>query len=432
MNKIFEKIAACAEWGIHLETPMHKADTLRIVNVFLLFLFSASIVETIILLFSGARTAALINASAPLIFGSGLLMMRAGYSSLARVLVFAVSYSFTYVLLGVLGPDTYFEVILIFASTFSVLFFSPEEKWPLAFAICAPLVCLAVLEVTHYQPVFGLSRANLVGGNLRLVRLLSMFTIWFLMYLHFLYFLRGRRQVQEQLVNSAKMVAAGRMAAAVAHEVNNPLQLIMSYAERLKQKASAPLIDRLELPTLAEQIQNVAMRLANVNKGLLTISHGSSTEPFIEVSVNELISNAIEIYRAEFLLSRIELHISPSDSKWSIRAQPALLSQVITNLLNNAYDSVMELETRRIDLKIAALDGWVEISFCNSGIPIDADTQKRIFEPFYTTKPFGKGTGLGLNISRGIILQHGGKIYYDSRAESPCFIVTIPRGSDII
>ena len=425
-------IRTISEWGIEPETPYTQAQHYRLTNVLLLFMVFASFLETGACFLAGAYEAGMINSTAPLTFGTGLFLMKKGYTVFARVLVVSISYTAGYAMITVLGPETFFQFIFLFASAFALAFFSTEEKWLLFGALAAPLLCFIGLEVTDYAPVFGLKRVQLSPIQVMWMRIMSVIVIWLLMVFHFFYFVRDRRKAQEQLINSTKMVALGRMAAGIAHEVNNPLQIIMAHAERLKSITRKPGVPIEQVDAVSDQIQSVAMRIASINKGLLALSRNAANDPLAVVSVKSIVKLALDYSRAHLESHQVELRLSEVSAQWSVVGRETQLSEVLLNVLSNAYDAVSEsTQARWIGIEATAGTEWIEISVTDSGPGVEPKFRHRIFEPFFTTKPIGKGTGLGLSVSQGIMQAHGGQIVFDAKSERTRFVIRIPRGQDI-
>ncbi|MES2855810.1 MAG: ATP-binding protein [Bdellovibrionota bacterium] len=419
-----------AEWGIDSATTAETASHIRLTNVILAFLFGGSIFQTALLFCTGAVQAAMLNSTAPFVFGGGLLLMRAGHTLLARTLVLSLCYFFSFAIAIILGPQSQFQLVFLFGSALSIIFFSNQERWLLIYCLLLPIFCFGWLEYSNYEPVFGLKRAALSEGELLFMRSSSVFIVWLVMVLHFYYFIRRRRITQEQLIISAKMVAMGRMAAGIAHEVNNPLQRIVSHADRLQRLTSSGTVSHEQIDSLADQIQSVAMRIASIVKGLLTLSRDASGDPMLEVTLKSVLSLSLDYCRARLESHKIEFKIGDFDDACTVIGREAQLSEVILNLLSNAYDAVIDTPQPLIVIDVKAEKDFVEIAVSDSGPGIPHNVRHRIFDPFFTTKPVGQGTGLGLSVSQGIMEAHGGSLRYDHRAELTRFVIRVPRGPD--
>lgn len=432
MAAMLNLIRRVAEFGVRPQTTAEQAHTYRLTNVLLLLLFFASIAQTIAFFATGAIEAAILNSTAPFVFATGLYFMRAGKTLFARLFVTTICYVATYALVAVLGRETYFQFTLLFASTFSLAFFSFEEKWCLAYGMVLPLFSFVGLELTDYQPVLGMTRVALSADHLLFMRISAMILIWVLMVFHFFYFIRGRRQSQEQLISSAKMVAMGRMAAGIAHEVNNPLQRIVSHAERIKGLTNADQNAQAQIKNVADQIQTVAMQIAEIVKGLLALSRDSSRDEFREIPLHQVVKLSLDYCRARFESHQIELRVCEIPKQWSVVGREAQLSEVLLNVLNNAHDAVSESAHKLIQIDVTASSKWIEVAITDNGPGVDPNVRHRIFDPFFTTKQVGKGTGLGLSVSQGIMAAHDGQIYLeDAKPLGARFVIRIPRGRDV-
>jgi signal transduction histidine kinase len=422
MMRLLRQISA---WGITPETSPLRATHYRLTNVLLTYMFFASLLQTAFLMITGAFYSGLLNAGAPLTFGLGLLLMRSGQTVTARVLVFVVSCTVGYEFIASVGPESGFETIFLFASALAIGMFSIEEKVLLAFGIIAPLITFVSLEMTNFKPLF-MSRALLSAERLATMRVFSNVSVWCLMVGHFLYFVYDRRRSQEQLINSAKMVALGRMASGVAHEVNNPLQLIMSHAEKMKT-----LTDPGEILKRSEQIQSVAMRIATINKGLLTLSRDAKADPLTPVSLRSVVDLALEFCQARFESEAIELRLVDFPKSYMVSGRETQLAEVLLNVLTNAHDAVEAERERWVEISVVAQRNSFDLIVTDSGRGISPETLERIFDPFFTTKPAGRGTGLGLSICRAVMTDHGGEIFYDRKRAGPSFVIRIPCADEL-
>ena len=222
------------------------------------------------------------------------------------------------------------------------------------------------------------------------------------------------RAAQNELVQAGKLAALGQMSAAIAHEINQPLAAIRTFIASAKVLAQRR--DLGQVVRNLDLITDLAERMAGITGHLKTFARKAEpghTEPV-------LVERAVE--RALFLLAseitkagvRIEQQIAPD--VW-VMGHAIQLEQVIHNLLRNALDAVAGRHDAFIRIRAAATADTVSIAIADNGPGMPADQIDRVFDPFFTTKPVGKGLGLGLSISYGIVQDFGGEIHAANLAE---------------
>ncbi len=232
--------------------------------------------------------------------------------------------------------------------------------------------------------------------------------------------------LQEQQIHNSKFVALGEMASGVAHEVNNPLAVIKGKADQLcylihEGKASEEVI----LKNL-ESIKATSDRIFKIVNSLRVFSSGGEAEGSVKIPVQALIQDTLDLCRERYKFHHIELtdHL-PQQSLW-IQGQRGQLQQVLINLLNNSFDAVLDLPEKWIDITVTAKESKVEISVTDSGSGIPEQVAKKLMQPFFTTKEIGKGSGLGLSTSAGILKSHQGTIAYDPNSKNTRFVIQLP------
>ena len=223
-----------------------------------------------------------------------------------------------------------------------------------------------------------------------------------------------KRKLEQQLVQSQKMEALGQLAGGVAHDFNNLLTVIAGHADMLlSEKSDQPA--RYDL----EQIRQAADRAGSMTRQLLAFSRQSLLEPKV-IDLNAVIARMETMVRSS-IGENIELIVRAAPDVRLVKADPDQISRALLNLALNARDAMPEggtlvIETRNFNLRdetTAASNRrteWVLLTMSDTGSGMTAETKARLFEPFYTTKEQGKGTGLGLAVVDGIVKQSGGCI----------------------
>lgn len=228
-----------------------------------------------------------------------------------------------------------------------------------------------------------------------------------------------------KLIQTSKMASLGVMAGGVAHEINNPLAIIMGKADRLLNAEDSVLTPEYVKGHVVK-IEQMTSRIAKIIKGLRSFSRNSDKDPFSEFTIQSLLDDTLEFCRERFNNHSVKFSTN-GDLSPTVLGRPTELSQVILNLLNNAFDAIQDQPQKWIKIESENNLDWVKIKIIDSGHGIPKEIADRLMEPFFTTKSVGKGTGLGLSISKGIIEDHHGHFYLDSTGSNTCFVIELPR-----
>ncbi len=220
-----------------------------------------------------------------------------------------------------------------------------------------------------------------------------------------------RVRLEEQMQQNEKLASLGLLAAGVAHEVNTPLAVIANYAQMLARQLAAD--DTRQV--LVEKIVRQTFRASEIVNHLLNFSRARPAE-FSEVNLNAVIEEALGLVRPGLAGARIQIELDLEPSLAPIRGHAHRLQQVFVNLLLNARDAMPS--GGRLTIATRGADDRVLVEIRDTGVGIPPEALGRIFDPFFTTKAPGRGTGLGLSVSYGIVREHGGSISVDSRPGS--------------
>jgi signal transduction histidine kinase len=234
-----------------------------------------------------------------------------------------------------------------------------------------------------------------------------------------------RKKMEEQSYYTEKLASIGTLAAGVAHEINNPLAVILGFTDLLVEKAEP---DSETYETL-KTIERQGLNAKRVVENLLSFSRYSERKVEM-VDVNECMRAVLKVMGNRLHLEKINVKAELEEGLPTVRGNAGEIQQVFFNLINNAAFAMggggdLTLTSRR-------LDGSVEVRVSDTGHGIRKEHRARVFEPLFTTKGVGKGTGLGLSVSYGIIANHGGAMTFDSRTikesavHGTTFIITLP------
>lgn len=235
--------------------------------------------------------------------------------------------------------------------------------------------------------------------------------------------LTERKRIEQQLRRVEKLSALGQLIAGVAHELNNPLAVIMGYAQLLNKRTDVPERARVEL----KKILHESERAAKIVRNLLTFARPREPE-MVTVQLNQVIQEVVDGCSSELKSHNIQLDLRLSPQLPRTKADPNQIEQVLTNLISNAVHAMSRQSTpRRLEISTKEYGAYLRITVADTGPGIAPEIQHKIFESFFTTKAPGQGTGLGLAISRAIVEEHHGKIWVQSEpGQGARFFVELP------
>jgi signal transduction histidine kinase len=212
----------------------------------------------------------------------------------------------------------------------------------------------------------------------------------------------------QRLLQAAKLASVGELASGMAHEINNPIGIILGrtdYILATQDGLSAEAKEDLRV------VRSQAERVASTVRSLLTFARPSPLS-VQRVDLAQLVDEAVKLEVPRCRTAAVEIKCSSSGKIPSIQGDPDRLQQVLINVMNNAIDAMPQ--GGRLGISLANGGSQVVVDISDTGKGITEEDQARIFDPFFTTKPAGKGTGLGLAVSYGIIRDHGGEILVSS------------------
>jgi two-component system sensor kinase FixL len=240
------------------------------------------------------------------------------------------------------------------------------------------------------------------------------------------------RQMQERLTHFGRISTMGEMAAGIAHEINQPLTAIATYAQACQRILKTHCADESaehigDLTQGLQQIENQALRAGEVIRRLRSFVRNREVrrEP---VDPNQLLEDLLMLAQTDTRHHSVHIRLERGANLPQVQADPVQMQQVILNLVRNGIDAMLELphERRLLILRTHCnAAGDVEFTVCDHGPGLTDDAKDELFNPFFTTKP--TGTGLGLAISQSIIRAHGGKVWYRPNPDGgACFCFSLP------
>jgi signal transduction histidine kinase len=233
----------------------------------------------------------------------------------------------------------------------------------------------------------------------------------------------------ERLLREKRIEALSHMAGGLAHEISNPLAIIHGRASDLRMKAEgdAP-VDAAAVREMCDGIVRTSDRAIRILRGLRGFGREAIKDPMEQVSILEIVEPCLELQEARFERHGVELLVELANDLPPLCCRETQVGQILTNLLNNAFDAVVQgkVEERWVRLRVLAVERHVYFDVSDSGPGIEEHLKLHLMKPFFTTKEFGLGTGIGLSLSRAIAQDHGGTLVLLSGTERTCFRLALP------
>lgn len=330
------------------------------------------------------------------------------------------------------GIDNPFYFIYVVHVAIAGILLRKRDAYLVTAIACSLFIAIAVGQAAGIFPSVEFSEVSMVApyGLLLIVGRLATFV--FVLFLISFFTVRimenlraatrEKDRLHNQMIRQERLVVLGEVAAGVAHEINNPLHGVKSCIAMIKEKPH----EIAQSPEFLDLIEEGLERIALITKRLLQYSSKASFE-FRETNINDVVKDSIAFVEHRSLQHATEIQCHLDIHIPLIQADTKSLSEVLINLLINAIDAVGK--EGRIVLKSAmsGIPNHIEVSIEDNGCGIPAENLEKIFQPFFTTKPIGKGSGLGLSISKRIVEEHKGILSVGSEVgKGTRFILTLP------
>ncbi len=232
---------------------------------------------------------------------------------------------------------------------------------------------------------------------------------------------------QAKLVAASRLSAIGEMAAAITHEINNPLGVILGRVEMLKSMLQEESLDRSELLRVADTIEVTGQRIAKIVRSMKTMAHHQEEEAAQPTEIKAILDDAFDLCSNRFYHHSVEIRKPQLPQSLFLHVRIHQVVQVLVNLFNNAFDAIQNLPEKWVQVEVRDLADQVEIAVTDSGKGIPFEVRQKMFNPFYSTKSVQYGTGLGLSISQSLVQKNGGSLDYDESSPHTRFILRFPK-----
>jgi signal transduction histidine kinase len=350
-----------------------------------------------------------------------LLNFRQRYVA-ARVTLLSIVYA-GFFLTGLLqGPALEIEHFFIPMGVLGFCMFYADERRYGFFFLGAAVAAFYFLvsqpgPTLHWDPAAGLY--STADRNANRIGYLALFVVCMLEIID---------EQRQTLFEERRFALLGTVACNVAHEINSPLTALNLQLFQLEGLLKKNSFSREEAEDRISRMQKVSRRISVIVRGLKFLSRQEANDPMVRTEVSNLIDPILDLCRDRMVALGIHFVSKISCPKATVVGRPVALSQVVLNLMNNAIDAVAELHPtqRWIQLEAAIRNSFLEISVTDGGTIESADVREKLFKSFFTTKPAGKGMGLGLSISKETMEEHSGSLLFDVESKNTRFVVRMP------
>lgn len=229
----------------------------------------------------------------------------------------------------------------------------------------------------------------------------------------------------KQLIESAKLATIGEMASGIAHEINNPVAVIMGKIMMLQELLNSKELKDDILKKELGKLMLTAERISKIVKTMRNLSRGKDNDPFTMIDSYTVVQEVLSVCEEKIKHSSISVNIEKVE-KHVFPANVTQFTQVLLNLIQNSIHAIQNLDSKWIEISCVRHGGNIRFSVTDSGSGISKDIVDEIMNPFFTTKPAGEGTGLGLSIAKTIITSHRGTIGVDQESKNTSFYIELP------
>ncbi len=357
----------------------------------------------------------------------GIMLLRWHHYNAGRFLIFFVGLAEIFICIDGVSNSSGFEIYYLSPLLLPFVVFTPEE---LPKSISLSLCAFAVFLIQQYMGPGLLSNTTEVSNLDKVITISILFTyIVGLLSISRWQMNSAQKKIksqQSELIHISNIAALGEMSGGIAHEINNPLQILTIQLSYLKKHLNGV----PQLPSQVEEhlgkMDSTIQRIARLVKGLRNLSRNVVSDPPNLFPISNAIDDMLAVSAQKLKHMDIELKIN-GDTGIMVLGHMVQLSQVLINLLNNAVDAIDDVSFEKwIVIDITQEASKILISITDSGPGIPKEVALKIMHPFFTTKSPGKGTGLGLSISRGMIEKIDGRLFLDQSSPNTKFVIELP------
>lgn len=340
--------------------------------------------------------------------------------------VFLCASTSLFALFGVsLGVDHQMNVEYYFVPVGIMPFIICDLSRRVQICCCVLFPALAWLLISSFQGHFLPSGFLAVERYMSTLSAINLWGAYIATLVFFGMFYSSSIHFEAVTIQQNKMASLGQMAGGMAHEINNPLNLILMQTYTLRNLVKGQAAEHQQIHKSIDSIEGTVDRIAKIIRGLLAFSRSSDNDPFQSTTLASIVHDTLELCQEKLKKEKVDLQVH-GRLNIHLDCRPAQISQVLLNLIINASDAIRGLPEQWIRVEVFGKENHVAVHVVDSGRGISPEIAQRIMEPFFTTKPVGAGTGLGLSLAKGLVESHGGNLTLDPDAPHTCFVVELP------
>ncbi|MCM0607134.1 MAG: GHKL domain-containing protein [Xanthomonadaceae bacterium] len=433
LDTVFQFFKQWANLGVHKGQPLHVQKVTLLTNIIAIPTFITAVASSVALASNGhpnfiALSIGVFTVISQLVFWS--LHSQKNDSSARYTFIISQQGSLLATCLFYpkeIGMEPYWFNMIIF----SHLLFDSKELKSKIFFVSTALAC-TILSMLGYLQIHSMIipiEAELLawGAKFHVINA----TIYFLLstsgFSAMNYYFEQKLQENElQILQSNKLASLGEISGGIAHEINNPLSIIIGRTELLKSKIEQSSVTNEYLIANLTNILQTSRRIAKVIYGLKKFARSSSQEPKSDHLLIDVVNDTLILSQEKLKSQGIEVETRGIENT-SVYCNNLQLSQVLYNLISNSAEHMKVLSEKWIRIEAKHTKHHVEILVIDSGRGIPKKVAAKIMDPFFTTKEVGSGIGMGLSISHGIISQEGGELLYDPNYPNTTFVIRLPK-----
>ncbi len=235
-----------------------------------------------------------------------------------------------------------------------------------------------------------------------------------------------------RLAREKRLHEMGEMAAGVAHEITNPLTVIAAKASILEYMMKEGDDEgNSEVLKITQVITHQCHRITKIVRAMRTFSRDGAFDPVVAMAIRPLIDEAITLCVEKSRLKGTKFEVETLDSEYQVMCRPIHIVQILVNLFNNAIDATDSVLLPKVIVAFQKSEDFLEIQTLDNGTGVPEEIADKIFNPFYTTKEVGKGTGLGLSLSLRLSQISGGNLFLDRKQGKSCFTLRLPLAASL-